>query len=642
MMNRFIAILLLSFSMSFTVSTQCPPKAIKLIDKARVIQYTKVDGAIEYLNKAIKLCPGSEKANFLLADLYNEKRNYLLVKQVLDQYLKNEKNPNRKVNFFLADAECKLFLFEDAVKNYQLFLDSKSSNYKLNFRAKTNMAHALFAQQSYASDPKTQFTQISSLINSEASEYLPIMTADETKMVFTRREEVAEEAYFSDRLASEEWSQPQTLAGLPDQYRKAAVSISIDGAFIVFAMADHPRGFGNFDLYFMEYNGRSWSHPTNLGREVNSPGWESQPCISADNRTVYFSTDRKGGEGANDIWKTKRQPDGRWSEPTNLGIEVNGPGNEESPFIHRDQRTLYFRSDAHPGLGSFDIFMSRLIRFKKWTIPLNLGYPINTVGNDGSLFVNLNGLEAYIASNVDHLKLENYKNQSIHKDTDIYRFQLAEKFRPIPTTYSELHFIEENSNRIVRPHVELVDFHSGDTLFFGMPHENGRLLICLPLNSDYVLTAISAEHIPYFERFEPTSNTWDTQPVIKEFVLRTIPKNQEITKTEPVILRNVLFETNSSTLQPGSYIELEKLFFFLEGNSQIDITIQGHTDAVGDDEDNLQLSIRRSKVVYDYLLDRGIAPDRLDYKGFGEKQPIADNNTESGRKVNRRTEFVIR
>ena len=639
-MIRKVGFLFLLVAYTTTITAQCSAKATKLYEKAKKLQYMEAEASLELLQKAYKICPTSEQIIFLLADIQNTEKNYTEVVSVLSSYVNSNGIKNPKANYFLADAQMQIFDFEAAIKNYKIYLDSEATNRTLRLRAARKIKDAQFSKYSYANPKEATFISFSPSVNSKASEYLPIMTADESIMVFTRRETVTEEAYFIERKPDNTWTSPRTLVGLPPQFRKAAVSMSIDGQMLVFAMADHPRGIGNFDLYYMEIKNGEWTQPSNFGPEVNTPGWESQPCISADGRTVFFSTDRKGGEGGYDLWKTKRQLDGSWSAPTNLGLDINGPENEESPFIHRDQRTLYFRSESHPGLGSFDIFMSRMIRFKKWTEPVNLGYPINTRGNDGSLFVSLDGKDAYISSNVDHLNLSDYKKQEIKKDLDIYSFNLAEEFRPIPTTYIKLKFVDVNQEP-QSPYIELLDYRNGDTLFIGTPDEKGQLLICLPMESEYALSAQSNTHLPHFERFEPTKTSWSLEPVTKTITLQAHKAVTVTTPSKPVIMKNVLFDTDEATLTSPSFVELDKLVMFLTYQKEAHIVIRGHTDNVGEEDSNVDLSTRRAKTVYAYLIDKGIAPARLAYEGLGESIPISSNETEDGRQQNRRTEFVI-
>ena len=626
--------------LSPSIIAQCSAKVDKLYAKAKDKHLTDNDEAISLLEKALDRCPNSEKVIFLLADIYGKKHNVIQVEKLLSGYVQQAKNINPKAYFFLANAEKELFQLDDAIDHYHEYLDSNAKSRKLRTKASRNLAHAQFAKSSYANPPATEFIPFANKVNSVASEYLPIMTADESTMVFTRRETVAEETYFIEKLSDGTWTTPSTLTGLPQEFRKAAVSMSIDGNMLVFAMADHPDGIGNFDLYFMEIKDGRWTQPTNFGPLVNTPGWESQPCISADGRTVYFSAERRGGEGGHDIWKTKRERDGSWSSPTNLGLEINGPGDEESPFIHRDQRTLYFRSNTHPGLGDFDIFMSRIISFKKWREPLNLGYPINTIGNDGSLFVSLDGKEAFIASDVDHTDLTDYKHQTIKNHIDIYEFKLSKEFRPIPTTYVKMSFVDSQYKMPLQPQVELVDFRNGDTLYFGESDANGELLVCLPMHSEYALSAVDKHYLPHFERFEPLHESWPSTPTSKTIILN--PVRDEVAESPaPVILQNVLFNTNEDILQTASYRELGKLISFLNSNPELNIVIRGHTDDVGDAKDNLDLSMRRAKTVYLYLIEQEIEASRLQYEGLGEQQPIGDNTSESGRMANRRTDFLI-
>jgi len=638
-MKPIIYSLLFIFAISSTGIAQCSSKAEKLITKGKAEQFTDPDEAIQYLNKAVDICPDSEKALFMLADIYNKKKAYTEVINVLEKYLSQNKNP--RANYFIAEAYQNNYDFNSAIENYQLYLDSDHSSRTLNLRALTNIEHAKFALESYDQAPEIEFNALPKYINSNHSEYLPIMTADESRMVFTRRIGGNEDAYYSAKNDVGEWTEPTLVSGLPAQFRKAALSMSIDGNMLVFAMADDPQGMGNFDLYYMENTNGTWTRPVNFGPLVNTRGWESQPCISADGRTVFFSSDRKGGEGGNDIWKTKRQSNGKWSKPTNLGLDINGPKNEESPFIHRDQRTLYFRSNSHPGLGSSDIFMSWIIQFKKWVTPVNLGYPINTIGNDGSLFVTLGGDSAYIASDVIHNPPKDHTKQEISNNIDIYQFPLAEKYRPIKTTYVRMAFIDAMSREPIIPELLLLDTNTSDTLYYGIPNDQNRVMLCLPMNSSYALTVNNEKYQPYFERFEPETEYWPNEPQQKIVSLHKVPDVNTTIESEPVVLNNVLFESNSAILATNSTAELDQLARFLNQNVAVKIDIRGHTDNVGDDDSNLKLSRDRAQSVYAYLIEKGVNESRLSYQGFGEQAPIASNDDRAGRAQNRRTEFVI-
>ncbi len=640
-MKQISTIVLIVLITSLVASGQCSRKATKLYEKAEKIQLEHKVKAIELLSEAASLCPDYDPIVFLLADLQLSENNYEEVRRVLSNYLRENNAPDPKTYFFLAKAEQKLFAFKDAEKNYIRFLESDVKSKSLRNRANRNLKHVQFAHQAYSNAPKIKFEALAPDINSDYSEYLPIMTADEKNVLFTRRIRGVEEAFYATIDEEGNWTSPNVLQNLPTKNRKASVTMSVDGNLIAFAMADDPQGYGNFDLYFMEYSEGKWSRPINFGPYVNSIGWESQPCLSADGKTVYFSADRKGGEGGNDIWKTKRQPDGSWSVPTNLGADINSPGNEESPFIHRDQRTLYFRSNGHPGLGDYDIFMSRSIRFKHWQEPVNLGYPINTIGNDGSLFVTLNGEEAFVASDVDHAKSIDYKDQVVEDNIDLFKFVLQKKYRPVPTTYIQLNFKDGALDQGIKPNILLLDYESNDTIYSGKPTDENTVLLCLPMNSSYALSAELENYQPYFERFEPQTDYWPNDPLYKTVNMWQVVKEDTARTFSPVVLKNVLFESNSSTLLEQSFSELNKLVVFLKENPTLHIEIRGHTDNVGEQSDNKRLSENRAKAVYDFLLESGTQANRLHYIGLGETIPIASNDSEQGRALNRRTEFII-
>lgn len=282
--------------------------------------------------------------------------------------------------------------------------------------------------------------------------------------------------------------------------------------------------------------------------------------------------------------------------------------------------------------------MSRIIRFKKWEEPIHLGYPINSIGNDGSFFVSMDGETAFIATDVDRNATTDYTTQQKEGNIDVYTFDLAEKYRPQPTVYVTMQFVDATTGDEIAPIISMVDAEGGDTLFYGK-HEQTTL--CLPTNASYALVTSLEGYQPHYERFAPTEPTWDEQPEVMRVAVYPIPTAPTI-EPAPIVLENVLFESNSDVLLPSSDHDLQSLYAFLTSNPTIAIEIQGHTDNVGEEADNMDLSTRRAQSVYQYLIDLGIAPGRLSAKGYGESTPIASNDIEAGRALNRRTAFVIR
>ena len=265
-------------------------------------------------------------------------------------------------------------------------------------------------------------------VNSSYNEYLPILTADETRIFFTRMDFPPssplgnEDFYFCDRDSIWHLAKPLGEA-INSPGLEGALTISPDGKKMFFAAKERRGGYGNFDLYYTYKHNDQWVKPLNLGPPINDAGWESQPSISADGTELFFAAKRYGNVGGIDLWMSKLV-NNYWTKPVNLGSVINTAGNEQSPYIHPDGHTLYFSSDGHLGLGSADLFLSRRDQDGNWGKPICLPAPINTKENENGLFVNAEGIKAYYSA---------YNTGT--KNLDIYQFDLPEPYRPSWVTY---------------------------------------------------------------------------------------------------------------------------------------------------------------------------------------------------------------
>jgi outer membrane protein OmpA-like peptidoglycan-associated protein len=364
----------------------------------------------------------------------------------------------------------------------------------------------------------------------------------------------------------------------------------------------------------------------NMGATVNSSSWDSQPSVSSDGNTLYFTSDRSGGKGKKDIWKTTKNDKGEWTTPVNLGDTINTHNDEMAPFIHPDDQTLYFTSNGHQGMGGYDIFYSRKDSSGNWETPINIGYPINTSDDESCLIVNANGDLAYFSSDRPGGK----------GSMDIYSFPLYEKARPKRVTYLKGTVYDKVTKNKLEAKFELVDLATGKIYTESFSDKvTGEFLVCLPTEKDYALNVSKDSYLFYSENFTLTGIHSNSDPFLKDIPL------QPIKKDEIVILKNIFFDTDKFDLKTESTAELEKLYDLLVKNPKLKIEISGHTDNVGDDKYNQVLSENRAKAVYDYLVLKGIAKERLTYKGYGETKPIETNDTEAGRAINRRTEFKV-
>jgi outer membrane protein OmpA-like peptidoglycan-associated protein/tetratricopeptide (TPR) repeat protein len=464
-----------------------------------------------------------------------------------------------------------------------------------------------------------------SAINSNESEYLPSLTIDGKQLIFTRRLGSVNEDFFYSKKNGETWEPAKPLEGnINTEQNEGAQNISQDGDWLVFTGCNRPDGAGSCDIYLAFFDGKNWGEPVNAGRAINTSEWESQPCLSPDKQSLYFASRRPGGYGGSDIYVSRKQPNGKWGEPENLGPTINSTGNELSPFIHADNQTLYFTSDFWPGYGDEDLFYTRKGPGGDWGIPVNLGFPINTINHEGSLFVAADGKTAYYASD----------RSDSRGGLDIYSFELREDVRPFKTFWVKGQVFDKKTTKGLPSSVELIDLSTKQVLQKVQTDENGRYLVTLPVGRDYAFNVNRKGYLFYSDNFQLSQNPPDSS-YEKNIGLQPLEVNAMI------VLNNVFFDINKFDLKPESQVELDKLVQLLKDNPALKIQIGGHTDNVGKPADNLALSNSRAKAVVNYLVANGIAAPRLSAKGFGETQPVSDNKTEEGRAKNRRTEVKV-
>ena len=341
---------------------------------------------------------------------------------------------------------------------------------------------------------------------------------------------------------------------------------------------------------------------------------------------MYFASNRPGGKGKIDIWKTELQEGNLWSKPINLGDSINTKEQDQSPFIHYDNKTLYFASNGHPGMGNQDLFLSRKDSSGIFGKAKNLGYPINTYDEEVSLTINTKGNKAYFASS----------KESEFGGLDLYTFKLTDENKPSQVTYVQGIVYDAESVDKLEANIRLINLSNDSTIAQSTSdRETGKFLICIPAGEDYAFNVSKEGYLFYSESFT-LAQTNDTLKVY-HFDIPLSP----IRKGKKSILKNIFFDVDSYELQKKSFSELGKLYQFLEKNHNIKIEIGGHTDNTGSESHNNQLSLNRAKAVYDFLISKGVPKVRITYKGYGSLSPIDLNNTEKGRQNNRRTEFKI-
>ena len=609
------------------------PKAEKAFENAMDhYRAREADKAEKELLKAIRLDSLFVDAYLLLADLNYDRKNLAKTVELYEKALSIDPAYSPTVYYLLGKASLDHGDNHKASVHLTAFLNMKGITRDQMEFAHKMLVLAQFREAALENPVPFQPVNLGPLINSEHDEFVNSITLDESRMVFTLMQpdtnvdgRFREGFVMAVRNASG-WE----VAGraLPDLYELGnigAMSLSPDGRFLFFTSCGAAIGYGSCDLYVCGKEGDGWSKPFNLGDKVNTSNWDSQPCFSADGQTLYFSSARPGGYGGSDIWHTTFIQGKGWTSPVNAGPNINTDHEEMAPYIHADGQSMYFSSKGHPGMGGFDLFISRMDTAGQWQKAENLGYPVNTSSDEINIVVSTNGKGAYLSSDLE----EGFGGY------DIYSFDLPASLAPQKVSYLEGYVYDAESKKAVEAEIQLLDLKSGELKVRCESDDDGHYLAALPGGNNYALHVSKPGYLFYSENFNLSVDEVPEEPVKKDIFLQPVKSGQSF------VLDNIFFDTDEYSLSELSTVELYKLNAFLIINPEVEILICGHTDDVGSADYNQTLSERRAKAVYSFLVELGIDPARLKYQGFGKSQPVSDNDTEEGRAENRRTEILI-
>jgi outer membrane protein OmpA-like peptidoglycan-associated protein/Tfp pilus assembly protein PilF len=498
-------------------------------------------------------------------------------------------------------------------------------------RAKLLKVSINFALDQMRNEPAQMPKKLTGPINTSDDEYFPSLSIDGSTLVFTRQARVAalnghtsQEELFYSIWKDTCYEVPKAFPNPINTGRNEGTqSLSQDGRIMFFTACSRPDSKGGCDLYYCVKSGDSWSDPINIGNPINTGHWESTPFLAQDSKNLYFSSNRPGGYGGMDIWRSTLQPDRSWSNPQNMGPIINSVRDEMSPVLLVDGKTLFFASNGHVGMGGFDLYKGDLTDISETSSLINLGYGINTFHDEDAITINAHSSSGLFMSDRDSLT-----------GKDIYQANLSNFIK----IYSVLTISGIVRDRITKlPVSAKIDIQPhGDSLVSSVEADpsTGNFLLGIPERQAYRIGASANGYLPYSQYFirDSTSNL---NKISHSIDLEPIKEGASI------VLQNTFFELNSYEILKESYKDMEEILSVFIQNPGIVIEISGYTDNTGTDDHNLILSQKRAESVMKYLVNRGIDPRQLTSKGYGKSIPIANNETEEGRRLNRRTEMRV-
>jgi peptidoglycan-associated lipoprotein len=599
--------------------------------------------------------PADAKANYFIAESYR-----------LSNRIKNaepfyEKAGGRgidkdSVQFFHAQS-LKANAKYDAARKQLEDLSKNASEEKLRDRAKADLDGIDYIEK-LQGKPSYYNVKNLDLVNSPSSEYSPVFLNNELYFTSSRGSGKIYEATgtpftdiykVSSRGANVDLN---TLAPLPgsintENINDGCITFSPDGKTMVFAKGNSgkKKGAADVDLYISRLRNNAWTEPVALN--INDPeAWDSSPSFSPDGRTLYFASNRKvrgrdrAAYGGTDIYSAQMDARGRFSKVKNLGPDINTSGNELFPYVAEDMK-LYFSSDGHPGFGGLDLFV--LKRVSGRTIVQNLGEPMNSTGDDFGIFL-FRADRGFFTSNREGGKGDDDIYTFVNEDPDL---RVVNYFLQGITYSSDS--VDGQRRILANTKVSLIDAN-GDVLQDFTTGNDGKFLFRVYENEDYNLTGETDGYLVKRQTYTTRNKSVDPatlKDLVTNITLDTILVLDKIELQKIFVLENIYYDFNKYNIRQDAAKELDKLVQLLIDNPEIKIELSSHTDSIDDESYNLQLSQRRAESAVKYMVERGISPDRMVPKGYGESKPIAKNthpdgsDNPAGRQKNRRTEFKI-
>ena len=639
-MGRFLYLFLLVIMMSFSTSGQSK-SAIANFQKAKeAFKQNDADKGWVHLEKAIKKGGNTYYQPLIFAgDRRFKEGDILQAIEYYDKALQIQQLSSihlKKSIVYKYAGE-----FDLAIDSYQLYMKNARMS-KERFRAsELALENLKFTKRKYEEYMAlgAPLEVVKLVFSDEKMEYAPSPTGDDRKLLFTARmvqngAPTDENLFVAERLGAgwESRSKP-VLGRVNTRVNEGASSISADGEYMVFTACNRPDGVGKCDLYYSYFDPvKGWGFPELLPGKINTKRWESQPTLGPDGTTLYFVRGSNNQADDLDIMVAYKDDEGNWSTVEKLPSEVNSSGRERSPFIHFDGTTLYFVSERSPSIGGSDFFMVKRLSDSTWSAPENLGFPLNSFGDEFSLVVKADGTHGYLSSNRGKDIIPNLDAMA---EMDLYEFVLPEKMKPEQRLFKDfvvVHSVTQTPLGLANVKIKSLDEKE---VYAGTSSKNTGLVRAMHDGANDL--RISA----YKKGFLPYSAVVSKDDLMDATTIYELPLTP-LKSADSFVLRNLLFDTDKSELLAAGEQELRLLKKLLIDNPSLNATIVGHTDNQGGRSYNQKLSEDRATAVLEWLIDSGIESGRLNAQGEGMDKPVATNDTEEGRALNRRTEVQLR
>lgn len=636
-MIRVIALIL--FTAVCTISNAQSSLSTK--SKKAIALYTEADNyrvrgqynqAISLLQQAIEKDKNFVEAYYRLGITFKAMRDFNRSNLSFEKGLSLTQNPKTQKGFFmdLGDNYLRLGNYEEALKYFNHYLAAETMNKQRIALVELWKRNAEYGLRNKKIQSQFQPRQLNGTVNSFGLQYFPVLTADEQELIFTRRmgpgPDDDEDLVVSKKDENGNWTTPVSISkNINSKFNEGTCTISADGRTLIFTSCIGRRGYGNCDLFYSRKVGDEWSYPVNIGPEINSSAWESQPSLSADGRVLYFISDRSGGIGGRDIYVSRKTVDGNWSKAEVMPQPINTPFDEISPFIHVNGRTLFYATNGKPGFGGFDIFRAEMAD-GKWEMPVNFGSPVNDHEDQFSLFITADGTRGYYS----------HEDGTRENSARLYEMTIPEELQIAYRSNFVKGIVKDRKTGIpLQSHIELFDLKKDELVsVVESDSVSGQYLMVLNAGSDYALYVTASDYLFQSLNFNYEDNL-NPEPVVIDILL------DKAETGATAVLNNIFFDFDQYELKDKSLTELNKVVRLLNDKPSIQVEISGHTDSDGSASYNKQLSLKRAQSVVSYLVEKGINRARLSEKGYGADHPIRPNDSEENKQANRRIEFKI-